>query len=426
MCLCVYLNMVLALVGVLGIYFWYVRVDKNQVHVAHILDIARKFRPILLGQKQDFNTDFVKEIEDGLIDYTVDNSIQKSIANFLAKTVGLTGDEAQLKTASADSTALSGNPLFFVRNKQSTLNLVVKVFNKPFAISGNFIKELSGFQIVSTIKNGKHFNLITAKAIGKCIIDGKAYGLLAISPVPGINMYDLVEDMYKLRHGSEQRKEALARAQKAFKKLGAALAEFHQVRAIHNVTLHRAITKRARNHLARTVTQLRRGGYGIDPGELEEYFDYLVNQIEHAKTTRSFVHGDAHLANFMYDNKSDTLSLVDFKAMYRIADQEGNPIWHAAFDFMNILDAIAINKKFGLTDKEIGVLEDSFVAGYEHTFTDTEKAFFALACRLRIVNWFLRMEKDRPEIFIDEKMKIVSRYRLEELKKSLAQFKKRQ
>ena len=200
----------------------------------------------------------MKKIENLLVDYTIQNDIKRTIKNFLQKTVGQTIDESNIQghgAFGAPAKGLSGNPLFFIRNKQDSLMFVIKVFSKPFDPNENFIKEIAGFDIVSTMQ-GKNFHLISVKAIGKCKIDGKKYGLLALSPAVGTNMQELVIKMLRMQKESKERANALSIAARAFEKLGVALAEFHGIRTQKNVSLHPAIIKYARYHLKLTIDRL--------------------------------------------------------------------------------------------------------------------------------------------------------------------------
>ncbi|MFC1843070.1 phosphotransferase family protein [Candidatus Dependentiae bacterium] len=416
----------------LGVYFWSGYVNTNQARINKIFDLTRKMRCAPEGEKQDVKADYIKKIEDYikkienlLVDYTVENDIKKTIKHFLYKTVGLQINEADIQESSdASQRGLSGNPLLFIPDKKGNLKLVIKIFHKPFDLAGHFIKEIAGFQITSTMK-GEKFHLISIKAIGKCKIDGKEYGLLAISPAAGISLQGLLTKLFFMPKGSVERVNMLLVVKRAFEKLGAALAEFHNIRVQKNVPLHSAVMKRARRHFKSTIEQLKDGDYGVDSQDLQKYFDDLAGRMEKVKTTRSIVHGDANLGNYLYDQKTDTLSLVDYYALHRVADQEGNPIWHAAFDFMNVLDAITIGKEFGFSEQECAVARDAFIKGYGAVPTRLEQEFFALVCRLRLIRCFLMKEKKDSERFADEKTKVIFRFRLGEIKKSLLKFKEK-
>ncbi|MFC1841486.1 phosphotransferase [Candidatus Dependentiae bacterium] len=407
-----------------GIYFWGTRVDKNQAHINKIFDIARKMIPVSEDKEQDVDTEFIKKIENLLVDYTTQNEIKKTIKNFLQKTVGQTIDESNIQghgTFGAPAKGLSGNPLFFIRNKQDSLMFVIKVFSKPFDPNENFIKEIAGFDIVSTMQ-GKNFHLISVKAIGKCNIDGEKYGLLAFSPAVGANMQELVIKMLRMQKESKERANVLRIAKRALEKLGAALAEFHRIRTEKSVPLHPAVIKHARHHLKLTIDRLEHEDHGIEIQDLQNYFDNLAQRMKKIKTTRSIIHRDANLGNFLYDEKTDTLSMVDYNELYHTVDQEGNPIWHAAFDFMTVLDIIATNKKYGLTEKEYNTLNKAFIKGYGSLPTSLEQEFFALVSHLNIAGWFWMMEKEHPEQFASEKIQVISIHMFEEIKKSLVKF----
>lgn len=393
----------------LGIYFGSTQFDKNQAYIDKIFEVSGT-----VGSAQ------FDKIETLLVDYTIDNDIKKTIKNFLQQTLDQELDTliVQESSAEAPQEGQSGDQLFFIRDKQDNLKFVVKVFSKPFDAEGNFIKELAGFGLTSKI-HGKNFYLVAAKAVGKSSIDGEKYGMLAISPANGTNMQTMVIDIFRLLHGSPERLNALHMAQKGIEKLGAALAEFHQIRTQKNMPLYTAIFERVQRELNQVIGHLEQENHGIDIQALQDYVASLVQQMKKIDTTRSFIHGDAHLGNFLYDAKTDTVYMVDYNELNRSVDREGNPVGHTAMDVMSILDIIAANKKFGLTQKEAMILSEAFIRGYGSLPSELEQDFFLLLFRLGFVEWFWTAEKSNPEQFSDEKIRKVSIYMLDEIKKSL-------
>ncbi len=208
-------------------------------------------------------------------------------------------------------------------------------------------------------------------------------------------------------------------AKKGIEKLGAALAEFHQIRTQKDMPLDSAIFERLYRDLNQVVGNLEQENSGIDIQALQNYVAYLVQQMKKIKLTRSIIHGDAHLGNFLYDAKTDTVSMVDYNELNRSVDGEGNPLGYAATDVMSMLDVIGANKKFGLTQEEANVLSEAFIKGYGSLPTNLEQDFFGLLSRLSFVAWFWIAEKANPEQFANEKMRKVSIYMLDEIKKSL-------
>ena len=394
----------------LGIYFYNTQFDKNQAYIDKVYEISRT-----VGSAQ------FDKIENLLVDYTIDNDIKKTIKNFLQQTLDQNLDNLTVQESFADTPqeGQSGDQIFFIRDKQDNLMFVVKVFSKPFDSEGNFRKELAGFGLLSKV-DGNNFHLVTVRAIGKSVIDGERYGMLAISSASGTNMQTLVIDILRLPQGSPERLDALHTAQKGIKKLGAALAEFHQIHIQKDMPLDPAIFDRVHHDLSQIVGHLEQENHGIDIQVLQNYVAYLVQQMKKIKTTRSIIHGDAHLGNFLYDAKTDTISMVDYSELNRSVDREGNPVGHAAMDVMNMLDIIAANKKFGLTEEDANILREAFIKGYGSLPTNLEQDFFVLISRLGFVEWFLTAEKANPEQFTDDKLEKVSVYMLDEIKKSIS------
>jgi len=391
---------------ILGTFFLLIHTNKNQSYINKIFDIARKTRPAPLNK-----------LKCMLLDYSVDNNIKKTIKNFLLQTRGLKIDIEDIKQLNGLQRAgLSGNPLFFIQDKQNNLKMVVKVFENPFNPAGYFIAELSGYQIASTI-NGKNFNIISAKAVGKAIIDGKTYGFLAISPAVGTNMQNLILKMLRCKPFSPERAAALRVAQHAFERLGKALAELHQIRVEKNVTVHHTLVERAKQNLNSAVTLLSEENHGINIEALKQYFEQLKKELVKVKTTRSLAHGDPNLGNFIYHEKNNVISIVDLARLHRAVDQDGNPIQNAAIDFMGVLNIISLNKAFGMNEEERITLATTFTNAYGSTPTELEQKFFALEQHLDVLNFFLKLKKTHAENFPDSITNKIIKFEIDVIKK---------
>ena len=385
---------------------------KNQEHINKVLEIARKTR----STPPD-------ELEHMLTDYSVDSDITKTIQNFLLQASGLKIDLENIKQPSELTEAgLSDSQLFFILDKQNDLKMVVKVFENSFASTGSFIRELSGLQVASTI-DSKDVNLIYAKAIGKSVINKKAYGLLALSPGRGTNIQDLVIKMLRLKPLSPERSEALHLLQSAFERLGKTLAKLHQIRPEKNVTIHHTLIENARQNLEGVITLLSKENYGIDIEVLEKYFECLIKKLKNLKTTRCLAYGDPNLCNFIYHEKDDTISIVDLENFRFAADQEGNPISNAAIDFMGTIHSISLNQAFGMNEKEKTTLIQTFINAYGSNPTTLEQEFFELNRQLDMLSFFLKLKETNPEKFADVITNKILKFEINAIKKTLNKIK---
>ena len=395
----------------LGTYFLFMRIDTNQAHINKIFDIARNTRPTPLSK-----------LKYVLQDYSAYNNITKTIQSFLRQEIKLKVNLENIKQSNGSPQAgLSGNPLFFIQDNQNDLKMVVKVFENPFDPTGEFISELSGFQLASTIK-GKNFNIISAKGVGKAVINGKTYGLIAISPASGTNMQDLVLKIIRRKPDSPERNEALDIAKQSFERLGKALAELHQIRTEKNVSIHYTLIERAKQNLNNVIRHLCDDNHGIDTKALKQYFEQLKNELKKVTTTRSIAHGDPHLGNFMYDEREGTIFIVDLSSFHFAADREGNPIQNAALDFMGILDIISVNKAFGMNEEEQAILRKAFTNSYGSTPTEIEQKFFALERQLDTLSFFLEPKKASPDKTLtktDRITNLILKFEIEKLKESV-------
>lgn len=394
----------------LGVYFHNLQYDK-QASIRDIFKISRAVEQTAFDR-----------IESLLVDYTIDNDIQKSIKHFLQSVDScLDSSDILINSAEGPQEGQSGDSLFFIRDNKDHLKLVVKVFSKPFDVNGSFKRELDGLGLLSNAQ-GNNFHLIAIKAIGKSMINGEPYGIIALSPADGINMQTLLINIVRLPEESTERLNALYIAQKGVEKLGFALAEFHQIRTQKSMPLDATIFDRMKHDVSKVEKHLMQENIGIDISMLKNYVTYLVNQVRKIKTTRAIIHGDAHLGNFLYDADADVVYMVDYNQIGRSVDKDGNPIGNTAMDIMNVLDIIAANKQFGLTPQEIDTLIKAFIKGYGTLPSQLEQDFFLLFFRLGFLGWFLKAENDRPERFVESPLKKISDYLVQEVKHTLVHF----
>ena len=355
----------------------------QQNQLVDVLDLARKTRP-------------APELIYHIVDYTTDNDMGKSIQSCLQRSVGQTFDESNIQRSKKGLPG--GNPLFFVRDSEGNLKYIVKVFNLS-APRNTFAKELAGLQLASTI-DSKGYRFVSAQAVGKCRIGNSRYGLLAISPPVGISLKDLASELFASKKNSVERAEALGNLRRAFEKLGASFAELHRTRTEKKRGIHPAILRYGRELLS--AKPLTSKGYGIDPMLLQKYFYSLANRAEGAEIKRSFAHGDIILDNFIYDPKSDALTMVNLAFFSDSADQEGNPIQHAMFDYVGLVEQIeSFRNSPDLTDKEYKGIKDAFTGAYGPPPGEgIGDEFFTLLYRLSIIFWtseILKWKADSSE-----------------------------
>ncbi|MCD4782603.1 MAG: hypothetical protein K8T10_02105 [Candidatus Eremiobacteraeota bacterium] len=345
-------------------------IGNNQNHLDNILDIARKTRP-------------APEFIDHIVDYTIDNDMKKSIKNLLEKSVGQTFEESNIQPSNKGLPG--GNPLFLVRDSQGNLKYTVKIFHLS-APWNTFTKELSGLQLASTI-HSKVFCFVSAQAVGKCRVDNNLYGLLATAPPAGESLAGLVSKISSTRQDSAERAEAFHNIQRAFGKLGAAFAELHNMRTEKKQGVHPAILKYGKELLC--AKPLTSRSYGIDPMMLQKYFYSLANSASNTEIKRSYAHGDIILDNFIYDAKSDSLTMINLAFFSDSADQEGNPIQNAIFDYIGLIEQIEQFKNSpDITKKEYREIKEAFLSAYGSPPAEGKgEEFFTLLYRLAIVFW---------------------------------------
>lgn len=337
-------------------------------------------------------------IEPLLFDCTMANDVQKSVLHFarviLRHDAGR--EELSISVAEGLEEGFSGNQLFFIKDTEN--RLVIKTFSHPFEATGHFKKELAGFEFLSQLQLKKS-RFARLKGVGKCVVDGKCYGVIAMSYEKGVNIQTTLFHIARLPQGSLERLLALKTVQKAVEKLGAALAELHQVRVQKNMPLHVGIFEQMKIAADKLALEAARGNVVIDIPLLQSYVTFLMSQLKNLKTTRTIAHGDAHLGNFLYDEQSQRIAMVDYAQISRSINQAGDPIDNPTRDIMSTLDIITANKKIGITTKEINLLIMAFKKGYGPLPSLEEQEFFLLLFRLYYLQWGLKAKKRRPQYF---------------------------
>lgn len=348
-----------------------------------------------IAKKLDIIIDLIKSndksnVRSHLSDYTLtNNNIKKSVKFFVKSNVTQSKDKLIVDDIpKVNFFHYSGSRLYFVRNQHGNLISVVKIFNNPFNNKGLFLRNLVGFKIGTHI-SAKHFQIIRCQSVGRCVVDGEEYGMIAMSPASGIEIQKLIVDLLHQPRNSQKRISMLQTIQKAMEKLGNALAELHQLHIRHNVLLDHSIIKNSHSLFANMIHLLKDNDYGIDSEKLRSYFNFLIQKIQSVKLNATVSHGDAQLGNFLYDQYDNTVYMIDLESMDNsVSRKNGHSIGNGAVDFMEVVELINMNKKFGLSTKEADALTQSFYQGYGNLPTELEQEFFYYYIDLNLQHCF--------------------------------------
>ena len=377
----------------------------NQKTITALFELAKQTRPAPFGEPQkEPAPDIAQQIEDMLPDYTKNNTFPETIINFLDKTLGLKVTEKQIQQVPAGiAGGFSGNLIFFINDKNKKPFLVVKVFKDPYNMKsfGGFIMEASAFDIVAKLPN-KELKTIFIKSIGKCTIDTKDFAIMALSLAPGTNLYDYISQILQSSHHSAKRIETL---NKGIYQLGRALAELNAAHIGPKSALHPTFKKYILDAYKRMLKRLQKNNHGINVSRFKTCFKTLLDNVEKQGVVRSFAYGDAHLGNFLYEEKTKTISMIDLASLHLSANRNGNPISTAALDYTRMLDSLGI---YGLTDEEYYTLKIAFHDGYVSNNgmipSSAEMNFFQLFNRVWLAQWGLK-QMEKKTAFVNDSFK---------------------
>ena len=421
---------VLALITLHTVFNSYKLKKTNQKTINTLFELAKQTRSAAFGEpQQEPSPEIAKQIESMLTDYTKNNNFNKTIINFLDKTLGLKITEQQIeKIPEGPAGGFSGNLIFFINNAYKKHILVIKVFKDPYNIEsfGGFIMEVSAFDIASKLPH-KELNCISIKSVGKCVIDNKNFAITALSLASGINLHDYIIQIIPCPQESAKRIDTFNKVQKSIYKLGKALAELHNAHISPKAVLHPAFKKYILESYRKMLKRLQKDNHGINVLRFKTCFNSLLDKVEKQKVVRSFAYGDAHLGNFLYEPKTDTMTIIDLASLHLSADRNGNPISTAALDYSRIPDTFSIYTRFGLTQNESDALMKAFRKGYQDNNgtvpTQLEMTFFKLFNDVWLTGFLLK-QIEKKSAFVNEGFKKVTEYNIEQIKKTIENYEK--
>lgn len=167
----------------------------------------------------------------------------------------------------------------------------------------------------------------------------------------------------------KEREEGVKILEHLFTKVGTAIAELHS--SAINIYTEQSKTLEL-NQMTDEIADLlntvefSEQSLSIDNiiGDIKElYKDYYANPL-----ARSYVHGDAHFDNFMFNSDSLEITLIDLPSLNESIDKQGCPIGTAASDYSRLLGDLEDYKGI-FTKHEYTLLENSFKKAYEKAMT---------------------------------------------------------
>jgi|GEM_PF-5586805 len=284
----------------------------------------------------------------GLIpDHTAD-TLQASINAFLTDLVG---------SKPTDLAVIKPDEVFISRSQK----VVVKVFSEKKLYKS--LREISGQHALEEL-DLKKVALEKILGAGKCILDGKTYVLLALSQVPGQEIKGAVDAIFTM----QDQTKAIARAQHILQRLGETFAQMHTRKAVTFKTAPQYAAYARQGTLLKIEKYLQdyQKNGGQEHAALQQLFQEKIAQNQSTTLTVAAGHGDTHLMNFLFDETTDEIGIVDTTRAHLWVDPEGAPLYPIHIqDVARTIDDIAKWVLHHTFDPAlIETLTDSFKAGY--------------------------------------------------------------
>ncbi|MBA3816061.1 MAG: hypothetical protein H0X29_06000 [Parachlamydiaceae bacterium] len=300
------------------------------------------------------------EIAEYTADYTADETHESSIRNFIEKNFGFSSNDLYCVAPERIT-----KREFVIIDKENAL--VVKVFPQIPKHYFKIVHELSGHEAFEGL-HIKSINLVNFLALGKYSLNGVEYILLGMSYAKGQEIRNYIEEIYDSKDLIIKQK-AIHSAKEILQKLGGALGDIHLKGAIRIALPEgylEAFKVRYSKDVHNFLTEYQERG-GEHREKLQIYFENLLSQYNLQTAIFSIFHGDAHLANFLYDKDNDCITVVDSVKSHLSVDSSGLPISNNyVHDIVKIENAI-VRKILSheVNDELINELIEAFHQGYD-------------------------------------------------------------
>lgn len=274
------------------------------------------------------------------------------------------------KIIDATETGIGGNSsdvVFFVKDQQDTLRVVVKAFRKPRELKSKFLKEISALALLHQL-SFTSASTVQPLAVGCGACQDCEYGLLLEATASGQRI-DMIIKKLKEDNSPQKREESLAIVKKAFAQFGRGLAELHATRtSAPTTTSEKILAKMEKDY----TTSLSDNGIrqtliarGINLEQLETYFQALIEEVRAFPIYPSYQHGSPHLGNLLYDESSDHLTFIDVAKMYPTVGIDLRPLGDPTLDLMRTEDSLR-KTSFGiLSGEEVEEILMTFYYSYQ-------------------------------------------------------------
>lgn len=325
--------------------------------------------------------------------------LEESVANFVSQTLQF--QDARVENIKSvpglEHVGESGDSVFFVKSLTKEPLCVVKACKVPLRLENlhkeHFTIELSSIEFMQSHPVS---SVISEKAlsVGRCKFKEEQYVLIAKTFCPGVMVEKLVDRLLK-----DPSEENIAPALDAVAKIGKTLGEIHSIarkRGVFDVSEE----MRIKNLLK---VALQKGGSEFSKFDLElfeAYLSDLTDKFLNSECIYRYCYRDASCANFLYEENSKQLYLVDLARLHDSVGKRGTPIGNPAKDIVQFEEKLEEFLVKGLDRILYKRIEDAFHLGYlsvaRQLPEESVRKFFYVCRKLHRIDWSANY-KNRPE-----------------------------
>lgn len=312
-------------------------------------------------------------------DYSFAKNLDDSIKYFLKRSLNV-----DVESLSCVDPALIpiAESVFIARNEQ----LVVKVFMHKERFLHKISREISGMEVMKSLKL-KHGKLVDFLALGKCTIGESEYFLLAETLAPGSLVCKTIENIFN----SENRESSIVCCKNALKLLGQALGEVHASKAIKVEATAEVLILTINSGKIKTrnsIEAFQQAG-GQDCEQVKCFFDKILEEYDSSNVYYAVHHGDAHLGNFLYDEVSNSIYIIDTPRAHRTVDLNNKSI---SPDYVHDLAVVEEDIARWVLHHEQNeeLIMDITKAFYEGYRLEAERLIIPSQIKLKLANDILR------------------------------------
>ncbi|MFT4552605.1 MAG: hypothetical protein ACI9S8_001230 [Chlamydiales bacterium] len=302
--------------------------------------------------------DCLKEAIEYSKEYPLGDNLLSTLASFSSDIVGKPFENEDIKEFPRTDNC-SNKWVGYASCCHSDEVLVVKAFPVNDVKVCNFLRELSATELLNSLEL-KRARVVKILGAGKTVLSEKGLMLFAESFAEGTSVLEIVRSVI-------QDESVIEKAQRVVNKVGLALGELHNKNSgktgrmpryrLERICINYAINQKRSSEI---VSQ-------IDWFKMAQHYEKTLENAETLEFVYGYQHGEAHMESFLYNDSSDTLTIIDVPQVHFSVDDVGEPMGVPAYDFVRFEEHLSSIQGEGLRKEVFKLLKDSFREGYTST-----------------------------------------------------------